>query len=551
MLFSLLMLTVIAVGVVTIGILLVRLKQARARASRSEHAAAHGEAQRRQLIQHMGHEIRNPLNAILGMCDLVMHDAGVPIDRRQNLMVMRSAAQQLLMVSTNLFAYHAGDDQLMERRSEIVSIPELVEDARDCAGSLIAQRRLRIDVFSEAGCPYQVEADSQILRHIVSNVLSHSIGLTTHGHITVHTHCATAENLLLLSISDTGPTLDSRDSSRMFEPYGLETQLRSAVEPGTGLNLFVARKLARQLGGDVTHRTHPNSGSIYEITLPTRILSTKATERGSSASVVVAFNDLYIRHRECTVAQRILVTEDQRSNQQLIVTILTKAGHTATVASTGSESLALLQSEAFDLAIMDLRLPGISGLDVMKLSRLNSKANSAMPFIVLTGETGEDIRLACVGAGAAAFLAKPISAQRLLDTVSAVTERMALRDEREPPNDAQLAVSAEFNDPAMAALTPRVISESMRDALRYAQDASQACRDGNVELARQRIRAIRGTAHAVSAKSLVEACRRLLTSSDETLRSSPEAVARELDDALTETQKILATILHDGSPEHA
>jgi len=545
------MLIVLVVGLITIGALRIKLTQARARATQAELRARQGEAQRRQLIQHMGHEIRNPLNAILGMCDLVVQDGDAPIERRQNLLVLKCAAQQLLMVSTNLFSYHAGDDQPLAQRAEIVSVPSLIEDARESVGSLIEQKHLRVDVLSETGCPYQVETDTQILRQIVVNVLWHSVGLTMRGHVTVTVHDTLGENRLHMSVTDTGPTLDARSSDRMFEPYGLDTQLRSAMEPGTGLNLFVARKLARQLGGEVTHRTHPNAGSIYDVVMPVRILSSQTPEIGSSGSVVVPFNDLYIRHRAKVRPQRILVTEDQRSNQQLIVAILTKAGHHTTVAGTGNESIALLQSGSYDLGIMDLRLPGVSGLDVMKLSRLNLSGNADMPFIVLTGETGEDIRLACVAAGAAAFLAKPISAQRLLDTVSAVTERVLLLAEREVSVVPADRTIASVNDPILANLTPRVISESMRDALRYTQDAAQACRDGNVELARQRIRAIRGTAHAVGAAHLIDTCRGLLGWSDEALRSSPDTVALELDSAMNATQAILASLIRQDCIDQA
>lgn len=524
-----------------------RLGNAQRQLAQSNETIAQFTVAKRNLMRHLGHEIRNPVNAILGMADMSLEETSLTADVRGNLYVIRGAGNQLMMVAANLTAFHVGDDQpIQEQRSE-VSISEVLRDVSQSLNASLLTHRSRLDLCHEIGAPSHVEADPQFLMLIVRNVLAYVVGRLREGHITITVHAPqsdtkAANNQLNISVADNGPAAAPLDDPSLFEAYGQNDPLQSSVEPGTGLNLAVARNLCRNLGGDLTYRQHPNGGNIFEISLPVATLSVVTPDSEHPDDRVVPFNELYLLHRQTVRAQRILVTEDQRSNQQLIYAILRKAGHEVTIASTGDEAIQKLQEAAFDIGVMDLRLPGTSGLDVMRLTRVSPVvANRNLPFIVSTGETSSATRNACIEAGATAFLAKPISAQRLLDMIRTVVERV---DRIHPAAIKARQDVNEFLDPASTNLSPRLVADSMRDALRYTHEATNACEKGDFTTARDRLRSIRGTSHSMGATHLSRLCTRLLTMEDAQLQASTQLIAEQLGKSLSGTQESLSLLTH-------
>lgn len=528
-----------------LALLVAKLRRARGREVLAEVTARELAQDKRNLMQHLGHEIRNPINAILGMADMTLDERSLPADLVSNLQVIRGAANQVMMVAANLAAYQTGEDRPLQEQRVELTVSELIKDVTQSLSEPLLVNRSQLEVHHEMGAPSQIEADPQFLMLVLRNVLAYSIGETKGGHVTVTVHApdsdrTSAADTLFVSITDNGVSPTTADVPTMFEAYGNNAQLRSTVDPGTGLSLGVARNIAHKLGGDVTYERHPNGGNIFSIRLPTTIRDVVTPENDPQTHVVLAFNHLYTAHRQSVASQRILVTEDQRSNQQLIRAILRKAGHDVTIAATGDEAIQLLQEATFDMGVMDLRLPGTSGLDVMQLTRLSAVgANRQLPFIVLTGETTESIRQACIAAGATAFLAKPISAQRLLDTVRTVVERVErihaeMANTREQVN--------RFVNVAAASLSPRQVSESMKDAMRYVAEAKQALANREFTAARQRFRAVRGTSYVLGATHLGDLCGRLLALNDGEIERSKQMISEQLDKSIFGTRESLALV---------
>ncbi|MGH8159395.1 MAG: response regulator [Rhodanobacter sp.] len=511
----------------------------------AQSLAREAENSKRQLVKHLGHEIRNPLNAILGITEGILGDRGLTLSHQQDVLVLRSAAHQLLMVATNLITLHAEDEATWAPQTGIVAISDLIDELRETVGPILIEKRIKLEVLTEVGSPSQVEADPQILRQILANVLTHSIGLTTVGAVTINvladeSQGVTSKERLRISISDTGVTLGLVESERIFEPYGTEGTLQSVAASGTGLSLHVARKLARQLNGDISYRSHPNGGSIYDIGLPVRILTVNTADTVREQGVVVRFNDTYIRHRDVVRPQRILVTEDQASNRHLITSILEKGGHNVMVATNGEDALKHLNSSIFDVAIMDLRLPGMSGLDVIKLSHVSGKQKRDLPFIALTGEIGADIRHACTAAGVAAFLSKPVVPQRLLETVKIVIERKARVADEGRHVEHQGPVLAGPNTPVMDGITPRGVEDFLHDVFRYSREIENARAVSDYGQIRVLLRSLRGAGHVVGAQMLVEVCSRMIAQKDLEIC---ESIRAELMPVLTRTRISLAELL--------
>lgn len=521
------------------ALLALRLRRATRNAVELGGQLVTAEMRRSRLVQHLGHEVRNPLNAILGVTDEAAQDPSLSAERARDLQVLRSAANQLLMVSTNLLALHADEAKSLPAHVGLLAVPEMVAELREVVSPSVVEKGLRLDVQTEIGSPLQIESDAESLRLILLNVLSHAVGLTSEGVITVTLHAPASgggQGELHVSVMDGGPSLVGPDSIRMFEPYGLESRLQSTVAAGTGLNLFVARKLARSLDGDVQHRPHPNGGNVYELRVPATVFAVHNAESANPPKVV-AFNGVYVHHRKTIPTQHILAIEDQRSNQHLIQTILTRAGHTVEMASNGEEGLALLERNRYDLVMVDLRMPKLNGLDLMRRAQITGLQKRELPYIVLTGEVDVEIQQACTVAGAAAFLAKPIVAERLLDTIAAVVRRKdrlpaggtLLRDDLDAPSAT-----------VMASLTPRMVGEFLQDMARYTDEIERATDAGDVTKVRAVLRSVRGAAHTVGARVLSETCTGLLGLPDPELRATG---ARTLTQTVTHTTRALTDIV--------
>lgn len=510
-----------------------------------------------RFIMLMGHEIRNPLNAILGMSELLSQEVSSP-EQREHLLVVRGAVDNLLMVATNLLGFFADTSAQFPRQNTVVHLPTLMASIQQSMAPFAFEKRLHLDFHIETGSPAEIETDVHHVRQIICNILAHAIGITDHGHVelTVHAVKTTdAESVTTLNITvmDSGPTLSTSATTALFEPFGLYDRFPGDNPPGTGLNMHNARAFSKLLGGNVIYRAHATTGNIYEIVLPVRLLNITTAEPDPALpnDNVAQFDDLYVRHRIQLKQQRILIAEDQRSNQQMVAGILKRAGHSVHIAKNGDEALESLGNEDFDIAVIDLRLPGTSGIDVIKLGRFTESARRrTVPFIVLTGEASEKIRQDCYAAGAAAFLAKPVAAQRLLDTLLAVSER-AVRDTLSRSPLIQTAIDLEkvkkiTDTAARDSIAPGLITENLRDALRYVAEIEIAGAVQDWPCVRQRVRAIRGIAYLIGATQLFDVCRRITVLPDSTLEIAWPKLADDLTHRLEEARKTLEILFQQS-----
>ncbi|UXI68364.1 ATP-binding response regulator [Tahibacter amnicola] len=523
------------------GLFLAQLNRAR-----REVVRLSGEKDR--FITMMGNEIRNPLNAIVGNADLLLHEA-LPPEQRESVQVIRSQSDRLRMLATNLLGYFDASSTVPRQAVEF-DLTELLDSVREGLLPLAFERRIRLDIHEEAGCPWRVTGDPQILRQIVGNILAHALGVTDHGRVEMIVHALdegdAARGILRLSVSDTAPALSPAACAALFEPFGLQGHTTLGNPPGTGLNLCNARRLATALGGSVDFTSYTGGGGRYRIVIPAQVLDTLASRpaRTGPAAAVVRIDDLYVRHRARVRPQRILVAEDQPSNQQMLSSVLDKAGHHVFLAKTGDQAMERLARERFDVVLVDLRLPGTNGLDVMKLVRFSHADRYAnVPFLVLTGEASERTRQACMAAGAAAFLIKPASPHALLDALSQAVEgarrqagsRVATTGDTGPIRGA-VARST------MGGAAPRVMTEALRDALRYVERSETAARAGNWKLLRDLASAIRGAVDPLGAVRVIAVCGRIIEAKDITLEDLWPQYLDELNAGLNEASDALARL---------
>lgn len=494
------------------------------------------EAERARVLECLAGDFRNPLNAATGLCDLL--EEGLNPQQRRQVAGIRASLHTLLSLASASLVYFG---ESVTPRPTRVALSDLIEDIGADRQLIATAKGLHFETHIEPGSPDQVEIDGEALRQILSHLLDHALGITQRGHVEVTLHEVAADEMLTIAVDDTGPSLSAETRIAQFRPYGLEGRIPGGNPPGTGLHLFVARTIAQRLGGDLLCSARPSEGCVYTLRVPAIIHTRTASGKPVSGGNLVQLNDLYARHRAQVSPKKVLVAEDQPSNQHVIVQALESGDHAVTLVNTGDAALEALADESFDLAVVDLRLPGTSGLDVIKLGRLTHARH--MPFIVLTGETSEKVRQECLDAGAWAYLTKPVSSRRLLDTVVAVCERAsALAD---APRQAKMDIGLLHSPMGQAVATgepTRVVIESMRDALRYVSEFERAAVARDWQSALTRVHAMRGAAYIVSARRVLLVCSRILALPPDELHANWRTHHRDLVDSLDESRREMTTL---------
>ena len=505
-------------------------------------------AQYRSFILQITHELRNPLQTILGASELLPNDA--VDDQRQQAQIIRSAAENLQMVAANLLGYFGGVQYVAEWSR--VDLRALLNSAHEATYPLAFEKGIKLTLDAEHMSQHEINLDEQHVRHILCNVFAHAIGITDAGGVQVFAKTAPAEagNVdVELRVVHSGMTFSKQTCAAFFEPFGLNDRVPGGHPPGVGLNLHVARAFAREVGGDVTYNSCEEGGGEYFVRVRGRSIEPVSTDGPRLAGVVVPIDDVYARHRFMVPQKRVLVAEDITGIQMVLTEMLERAGHVVHVAASGDDALNLLSSHDIDVAFIDVFLNDMSGVDVIKVARVQQAGVlRKTQYIVVTGDASERVRRNCLDAGASAFLVKPVRVRTLLDTMFYVCHRAdtAERDAfRDNPDVLRAAPPAQLVNPALRDIMPGpMIAEAIRDALRYLSAMEVAALTLNWQSALELAAAVRGVALMLGAHFVMHICTQMLERSTDELAYSWTADFRQLTVAVRQVSEALS---HEGT----
>jgi signal transduction histidine kinase/streptogramin lyase len=390
--------------------------QAWQRRLQQRHAVALGEQERRlalsaskaktEFLQHLGHEVRTPMTGVLGMTELLQGTTLQPIQTRYVEAIARSGEIMLRVVNDalDLARIEAGRLDLAEA---VFSPAQLLREVAEPLRALAQAKGLTFDLDLAAAAPRGLLGDPVRLRQILLNLGNNAVKFTERGGVILRLLASRQDASFVVEVEDTGPGLDVRQQARLFQRFAqAEGASTAARYGGSGLGLSISRELARLMGGEVTVNSEPGRGSCFRLALP---LSQAETPAGPASGALPA-------PAHAVRQLRLLLVEDDAMVASTISGLLQSLGHVVTHAPHSLAALTELQSAPFDLALLDLDLPGMDGL---ALARLLRQRGEAMPLIAVTARADADAEVQAMAAGMQGFLRKPVSAAQLSAAIAA------------------------------------------------------------------------------------------------------------------------------------
>ena len=373
--------------------------------------AVAGEKAKADLIAVMSHEMRTPLNGMLGTLEL-MDREGRSAKDTEYLGIIRASGRQLLHHVDNVLDISRAEAGKIVPLREVFSLPalvrELVESQRGVAehrGNSLTQRVMT------AGRPY-VSGDPVRIRQVLLNLVGNAIKFTRNGEITVEAERLGQSDMVEFRVIDTGIGIDPADQARVFDEFVTLDPSFSRAVGGTGLGLAIVRRIAIALGGEVGVESEKGSGSLFWARLPL-----PATEADETAAPPTAQ-----AHGTADLAPtgplRVLIVEDNSINRIVLRDLLEQDGHKVDEAHDGQEGVERVKKNSYDLVFMDISMPIMDGVEATRAIRQCEARGTRLPMVALTAHARREDEERFRAVGLDDILVKPITRTGLRDIIA-------------------------------------------------------------------------------------------------------------------------------------
>jgi signal transduction histidine kinase/ligand-binding sensor domain-containing protein/ActR/RegA family two-component response regulator len=371
-----------------------KILEEKARAEASSQAKS-------QFLAHMSHEIRTPIHQIMGLTE-DLAAVGLPPAGREILMQLRASGSGLFELLNGILDLSKLEAGKLRLDATTIDLPHAIEETI-AIFARTAQTKgidLHLDCLRVPDC---VVADGRRLRQILFCLLSNAVKFTRQGSVRVRAETISSGggwSTVHFEVADTGPGIPPDRLARVFEPFTQGDESRNREHGGAGLGLPIASSLVKLMGGELTVESHPGQGSVFGFSL--------------------AFETTVRAARAGAAGLRILIAEDNRVNQKIMLRLLERIGCRADLAKDGAEAVEAVRHREYDVILMDIQMPNVDGLDAARQIRKLLRGRYQPRIYAVTAHAETQDRERCLEAGMDGYLTKPVSQDQLVRLLAEV-----------------------------------------------------------------------------------------------------------------------------------
>ncbi len=393
----------------------------------------------------VSHEIRTPLNGVIGTLDLLKMEQ-LSADQRELLDLAWQSSQYLLELINNILDFSRLEAGRLEADACDFELKPMVDGVMAMFASLAAGKRLQLDATIAADVPPALNGDSPRIRQVLINLIGNALKFTERGAVALTVDRIHQGSFVRFSVHDTGIGVPAEHQAAIFDSFTQADTSTTRRYGGSGLGLAICKQIVRLLGGEIGVDSTPGHGSTFWFSVP---------------CVVGALHPLAAPANEPLVVRggRILIAEDNQTNQLVASGMLRLLGCSCRVATNGVEAVAAWQEGPWDLILMDCSMPEMDGFQATATIRsLEAETARHIPIIAMTANTQPaDVEM-CLAAGMDDHLPKPL-------TLEALAERLERWLDWEAPRRQPGAAAGEAAEPPVDIPLDRGVLERLRDVL--------------------------------------------------------------------------------------
>lgn len=364
-------------------------------------------------LANVSHEIRTPINVVVGMSDVILRD----YDDKQLLgyaQNIQTAANTLLDLINDILDFSKIEAGRITLNNDNFGTTDLFRDIILVFKHKGDEKGLYFDTYIDSNIPRVLYGDVIRLKQIITNILTNAFKYTNKGGVTLRAafdRFGDARGKLVLSIEDTGIGIKKDELSKIFEMFvRLDERLNRSVE-GTGLGLNITKKLVDVMSGDIKVYSEYGKGSVFTVTIPLSVVSKDNDNIGD-----IQVNEVVTKRAKigCEAPDaKVLIIDDAKTNLIVAKALLRDTKVKITTGSSGEECLKLVQNERFDVIFLDHRMPGMDGIETLKQMNLIKHKCDGVPVIMLTANAVSSAKEFYVKEGFNDFISKPISEESI------------------------------------------------------------------------------------------------------------------------------------------